>query len=1648
MSSLDAAVALSEIGVAHGLMSSSSVVARSAALVLPLAPVFLVVSVAATVASLYFSAKEAEQDRVKLRGLLERMSGYLRTIPLDQRREAVEKYVKTFEDPSANLFKKSVSNVYLAVLDSISDKELAFMAQRNVEVQKALMHGYVLPRNLTISTSPIVPPDYLNRDDSFWLSRAQLYRQYFLNDKSSPWISKDWAGRSDVIGYQEGYFGPEYEENFNIRVDPLDGGSFFDENAPQYLFAKGSLSLDGGNVSDLIFGDQYDNIMSGDEGNDNLKGYEGNDLLSGNEGEDYIFGGTQDDIITGDEGVDSLYGGEGSDLLGLTDLLKESFSELDGKSGNYYGGSGNDTLGGSSGKDTYYFRRGDGNDVIYTRGGPDLLVIGTYDTIDDFNYTLQSVLATDLVFSKKGFDLLIVIKPESSDGLQDTILIKDWFNPQNPQQLAEIRIREEVITADEITKKVLTQVGTPQSDTLTGISGFSNTLIGLEGDDVLTGTNTPGSDKQGDTYNGGQGNDQISGTNLNDTYIYEIGDGKDTIIENSGMGDSILLGYSAAQTVFYRIGNSLTAAMDSRYNSITVAGWFESDAKKIENWTFGVKPDNSSDGNLQRDIIENIAGLGVVGTDNNDILDATSNIQKTNVFVGGAGNDIITTNIGANTILFSKQDGNDVVNLRGETFITTGAGLGKNFNVLAKNEGAIEVIWSTGESLLLRNIDGLNVSFKTTLMVEDGFIYTGTDLINKIVNVSNESSNFLHANSLSPDLIGYGGSDELWGDARSQDLNGGAGADIIYGNGGDDRFFGEGGDDLIYDTSNGNGSTFFFSQQADNDTIYINNSNTNKIDTLRVVRGQNFDISPVKSDLVFVKKDTGQGDLGYFDAIISIKGRQDSVTIKNFFNPSATNHCAIDRIVFDDGTVMNYAEICDKLNSYVDPNIIKGTPGVDSLRGNGIATKIYGLAGNDTIVGSSIAEWIDAGDNDDAIAAGGFDVVIGGLGSDTIAADGANIVFKVGGGSGADSINLTNSNNNYIDWTRVLKSDIVAKIVGNDLLVSAKGDSVTLKGYFNQNILNTTKHVSAIRLDDGSTMNNAELLQSASYASNTAYGTGNNDTIYANPGVTKVYGGGGNDTIGGGELDDILSGDEGDDTLRGNGGNDILYGGSGNDILDGGKGYDKLYGGDGNDVLGGNVGGMDSGYYNSSYTPYGYIDPLSGNYYEGGTGNDILNGTSRADVYCFNLGDGKDTIYEVEVGVQPANQIDIIKLGAGINPSDLLIYRINTNLVLANKNNSDSITIAGWFSGQGSSAYQVERVEFADGTRWSASQLTDWGLNIPGTSFNDTLNGVSNYENNLSGGAGNDTIGGGERNDILNGDDGDDTLRGNAGNDLLYGGAGADKLEGDTGLDILYGGDGNDTLDGGLGYDMFYGGAGNDVLGGNLGGMDSGYYNSSYTPYGYRDPLSGNYYEGGSGNDILNGTSRADVYYFNLGDGKDTIYEVEVGGQPANQIDLIKLGAGINPEDLLVSKDSTSLVITNKTSGDSITIRSWYSSTSGSAYKIERVEFSNGIFWNIADLESKAQQTVAVNALKFSSVLSTDSAISSVPQVNPALSTNLSLIISEAKQDFAMQIGGSGTLISQDYLNSQPTQLFTVTDGVLNPEKLNKKIAPAKIFAE
>jgi Ca2+-binding RTX toxin-like protein len=339
----------------------------------------------------------------------------------------------------------------------------------------------------------------------------------------------------------------------------------------------------------------------------------------------------------------------------------------------------------------------------------------------------------------------------------------------------------------------------------------------------------------------------------------------------------------------------------------------------------------------------------------------------------------------------------------------------------------------------------------------------------------------------------------------------------------------------------------------------------------------------------------------------------------------------------------------------------------------------------------------------------------------------------------------------------------------------------------------------------------------------------------------------------------------------------IINGNESANTLTGGSAADTLNGLGGNDTLLGN----------------GDNDTL-----DGGTGNDLLIGGRGSDTYRFGLGYGFDVI-DNSGGAN--SDVDTIWL-TNLNANQVRLTRIGNDLVLSILTTGETLTVSQHFL---DADHAIDRIQFADGSRWSASDIlanlfyppvvpTNGADVINGNPGDDILLGLGGNDT-LLGNGGNDTLDGGSGNDRMEGGVGNDTYvvdaaadvvveANNAGDDLVQasinynlgnnverltltgsaningtGNALDNTLNGNAGNNILDGGSGNDLIQGGEGDDTLQGGAGNDNLKGDAGNdlLDGGAGNDSMA--------------GGSGNDIYIVAQAADVASEQPGDGIDTV---------------------------------------------------------------------------------------------------------------------------------------------------------------------------------
>jgi len=413
--------------------------------------------------------------------------------------------------------------------------------------------------------------------------------------------------------------------------------------------------------------------------------------------------------------------------------------------------------------------------------------------------------------------------------------------------------------------------------------------------------------------------------------------------------------------------------------------------------------------------------------------------------------------------------------------------------------------------------------------------------------------------------------------------------------------------------------------------------------------------------------------------------------------------------------------------------------------------------------------------------------------------------------------------------------------------------------------------------------NNADVLTSSANNITISAGAGN-DTIAAYGEKMKIFGDDGDDFIAISTLasGSSLDGGKGNDTIQNYGKNVNISGGAGNDsianIL-----YEKynytlskletLSSPDNVTISGGNG-----------------VDTLFG-----GAGNDTLTGNAGNDLFIYNA--GNDVIADFTAG-------DKISLGAAITKTSFkgtdAIFTIGKNILTIAKGKGKSIAFIN-AKGKGQTliggALSVTK----------SATLENWREVGDASALTKATKVTGNAKNNiLYGGAGADTINGGNGNDKIWGNAGNDSLVGGNGADAISGGAGADKIYGNAGNDNLAGGDGNDALAGGVGNDKLSGNAGNDNLHGGAG----------------NDTLTG-----GKGNDKLWGDAGKDTFVYASGDGRDIIYGFD-------NMDMLKITGAFSGT---YSKKNKEIAFKVGSTTSAITLKD-FSATSfnvnGSSYRI------------------------------------------------------------------------------------------------------------------
>jgi len=258
-------------------------------------------------------------------------------------------------------------------------------------------------------------------------------------------------------------------------------------------------------------------------------------------------------------------------------------------------------------------------------------------------------------------------------------------------------------------------------------------------------------------------------------------------------------------------------------------------------------------------------------------------------------------------------------------------------------------------------------------------------------------------------------------------------------------------------------------------------------------------------------------------------------------------------------------------------------------------------------------------------------------------------------------------------------------------------------------------------------------------------------------------------TITGSAVDNTLTGGSGADTILGGGGDDTIFGGIGSDVLlDGGNGDDTIWGGPGNDTIDG--GADDDTIFGEDGADI--IDTGTGDdTVFGGAGNDTI----TADTGIDNLSgeDGNDTFIFLTANF---DDDDTVSGGAG---TDTILVTNTATVIDADFTNVTSVETLDTEAG-GNNSVTLDALAEAAGI---VTVIAD------GAGNNTVDASAYTVDISITGGAGGDTLTGGDGNDTLTAGAGGDNLQGNDGDDT-FNFLSANLTNGDT-----VGGDaGDDTL--------------------------------------------------------------------------------------------------------------------------------------------------------------------------------------------------------------------------------------------------------------
>jgi Ca2+-binding RTX toxin-like protein len=704
-----------------------------------------------------------------------------------------------------------------------------------------------------------------------------------------------------------------------------------------------------------------------------------------------IDGGAGNDTITGGDGNDTLIGGDGNDII--------------------TGGRGNDVALLGAGDDVFVWNPGDGSDVVEGQDGFDTLQFNGSNASENISISANGGRAGlfrdvgNVTMDINGIERIQL----NALGGADNIVVNDLTGTDVTQVAIDLASPPGNTVGDGQPDTV-TVNGTAGDDSISVISsGASVVVTGLPAQVTIDGAEAANDSL---VINGLGGNDTIDASALTAGQIKLVidgGAGNDTIVGSQGAdvliggdGDDIVIGGRGNDVAFLGAGDDLFV-WNPGDGSDTVEGQAGFDTLRFNGANVNENIDISANGgrvrffrdvaNVTMDLngVERIQFEALGGADNITINDLTGT-DATQVAIDLASPTGSTQGDGQpDTVIVNGTAGNDSISVVSSAASVVVNGPSAHVTIDGTEPG--------NDSLVVNGLGGDDTIDASAL---------NAGQINLMIN-GGEGNDV---------IIGSGGADVVIGGRGNDAAFLGAGDDVFVWNPGDgsDVVEGQAGvDTLLFNGSNANenidvsanGGRAELFRDVGNVTMDLNGVERIQLnalggaDTVTVNDLTGTDVNQVAIDLAATPGST-VGDGQVDTVVINATNGDDAITVTNNSGVVTVSGLA--------------AEVTISGFEATDRIVINGLGGDDVIEASGLGTAMMFTAnggdGDDVLIGSAGNDTLSGGAGDDVLIGGpGQDVLDGGPGNNIL-------IQSVSGGSlvnGSLTANTNGSANGSID---------------------------------------------------------------------------------------------------------------------------------------------------------------------------------------------------------------------------------------------------------------------------------------------------------------------------------------------------------------------------------------------------------------------------------------------------------------------------------------------------------------------------------------------------------------------------------------------------------------------------------------------------------